>query len=128
LLKEDVPIRKGNTIAGCATVDDGKVEWAVKDGGCGKVSPLGEIYKILLSDVLRDVWGRFDKMIGVIDGKSPLQFVVFWPETLIWGVELSVVRVTDQEIDEHFAILKSIWIMIESMFEIDLDELPFDVF
>ena len=90
--------------------------------------PLGEMHKILLSDVLRDGWGRFDMRIGVIDGKSRLQFVVLWPEMLIWGVELSVVRVTDQEVDEHFAILKGIWIMIESMFEVDLDELPFDVF
>ena len=46
---------------------------------------------VLLSDVLRYIWGRFDKMVGVIDCKSSLEFVVFWPKTLIGGVELSVV-------------------------------------
>ena len=86
LLKEDVPVHKGNTIAGCATVDDGKIEWAMKDGGCGKVYPLGEMHKMFLSDVLRDVCGRFDEMIGMIYRKSSLQLMVFRPETLIWGV------------------------------------------
>ncbi len=112
LLKEDVPIHKGNTIAGRATVDYGQVEWSQQDGGCGTVYPLGEMHKILLSDVLRDVWGRFDKMIGVIDGKSPLQFVVFWPEALIWGIKLSVFRMADEKLDKHFAVLHGLGVMI----------------
>jgi hypothetical protein len=31
--KEDVPVDERDTIAGCSTVDDGEVEWAVKDCG-----------------------------------------------------------------------------------------------
>ena len=33
LLKKDVPIHKGNTVAGGSTVDGGKVERAVEDRG-----------------------------------------------------------------------------------------------
>ncbi len=67
-------------------------------------------------------------MIGMIHSKSPLEFMVFWPKTLIGGIKLSVVRVTDQEIDKELAILKGIWIVVESVFEVDLDKRPFDVF
>ena len=41
----------------------------------------------------------------MIDSETPLEFVVFWPKTLIGGVKLLVVRVADQKIDEYFSIL-----------------------
>ncbi len=90
--------------------------------------PLGEMHEIFLSDILGDVGGGLDKMVGMIYCKSPLKLVVFWPKTLIGGIELLVVGVTDEEVDEHFAVLKGVRVVIEGVFKIHLDKLPFDVF
>jgi hypothetical protein len=85
------------------------------------------MHKVLLSDVLRYVRGRFDKVIGMIDCKPPLEFVILGPKALVGGVELSVVWMTDEEFDEHASILHGIWVVIQSVLEVDLDEFPFDV-
>jgi hypothetical protein len=56
----------------------------------------------------------------MIHCKPPLEFVVFWPETLIRGIKLSVIWVTDEEFDKHSAILHGIGIVIEGVLEVDL--------
>ncbi len=83
--------------------------------------PLGEMHEIFLSDILGDVGGGLDKMVGMIYCKSPLKLVVFWPKTLIGRVILSIVGMTDQEIDKDFSVLKSIRVVIEGILEIHLD-------
>ena len=71
-----------------------------------EVDPLGKMDEIFLPDILLCGRGRSYEVISCVYGVTAVEFVIFRPVSLVWCVELSVVRVADEEVNKDFAVLK----------------------
>ena len=60
--------------------------------------------------------------------ETTMELVVFCPVSLVWSAVLSIRGMADEEIDVDAAVGNCRWIVVQSVLQIDLDELPFKIF